>query len=93
MQQLTLNIIIHLSQSPRTTLELCDFFRISSTSLKRHLATARRLGAIIKTKKFNGHNSYVLENWSDISHCVTSWSKVNSTFDFRVCDLRSVVIK
>ena len=72
-----LKIMKELSRKNANTEYLCMLYDISPATLKREIAMARHLGAVIKSKKvkhFNGSAFvYNIENWETCKKRTEKW--------------------
>ena len=69
----TLKILVDLSKSDTSSAVLCSAHGVSIATLKRFIAEARHMGAVVESRKVGATWLYHLDNWSQIKKIVTSW--------------------
>jgi predicted transcriptional regulator len=77
----TLEIISSLSHKGATAADLQAQFGLSIATLKRHLAEARHLGAIIQSVKLGNVSTYQLENQKEVSSRLEKWLELERSRD------------
>ena len=78
----TLKILVDLSKADASSSDLCLAHEVSIATLKRFIAEARHMGALVESRKVGASWFYHLANWPQIRKTVTAWMSLEEARTF-----------